>query len=270
MKPEVDYLTCDSYSEELLVSFLTDLGETALDVGTGSGRLTRFLSARSDEVHSFECNPKHIGAIEKGIAGAWEKWSKSSSFDNITLHKVAVSSKDGTTMLRAPKNSYGWGTVEESNRLLRKREEGIDEFEVNMSRIDTIGGAFKNVGFLKVDVEGHEPDVLAGAEQLLRNFGPALYLEIYEGHSPGVSSKVRNRLSASEYDGYFLRGEEVLPIELCDFTKHLTAPPSQCDINFIFTKSEQHKQRVANFVNFSKIYSGKMIEVRSTGLSAQQ
>lgn len=268
MQSESNYLTCESYSEELLISFLASAQETCIDVGAGSGRLTRFLSARCAEVHAFECNPKHIGAIEKGMGGAWAKWSKSSNFDNINLHKMAASSEDGRTVLRAPKDSYGWGTIESSNKLQRKKAEGVDEFEVDMCRIDTLGRFFNSVGLLKIDVEGHEPEVLVGAKKLLSQFQPALYLEIYEGHSPGVSSKVREILGAFGYEGCYLRDGQILPIEQCDFTSHLNNPPSQCDINFIFTKGFIHKDRIAEFLDYSVTFAGKVIEVRPEGFAA--
>lgn len=264
MKPGASYLTCESFSEELLVSFLVDHGETAIDVGAGSGRLTRFLSARSSKVHAFECNPKHINAIENGVRGAWDKWSKSSNFQNIILHKKAASSTDGIAILRAPSESYGWGTIDSSNQLLRKKEEGIDKFKVSMCRIDTIGHSLENVGFLKVDVEGHEPAVLAGAEQLLKRFGPILYLEIYDGHVPGVSEKIQEYLRGHGYKGFYLHNDQILPIEQCDFARHLSAPPSKCDINFIFIKDPAHKARISKFITFSQNYLGKTIEIMPT------
>lgn len=265
MSSDSGYLTCESFSEELLVSFLADPLETAIDVGAGSGRLTRFLSARGLEVHAFECNPKHIGAIEKGMNGAWGQWNKSSPFNNIKLHKMAASNADGSTVLRAPKGSYGWGTIDSSNHLIRKKDEGIDEFEVSMCRIDTVSQSLENVGFLKVDVEGHEPAVLEGSEHLLERCSPALYLEIYEGHAPGVSDKVQSCLHAIGYRGFFVRDERLLPIEQCDFEKHLSAPPTQCDINFIFVRNPAHHDRISDFLHFSEKHLGKVIRVQSAG-----
>jgi len=49
------------------------------------------------------------------------------------------------------------------------------------------------IGFIKIDAEGHEPDVLAGARQLLTRDRPLIYTEVnvwclsaFAGHSPGA------------------------------------------------------------------------------------
>ena len=55
----------------------------------------------------------------------------------------------------------------------RKRDEsdGIESFEVKTNRLDDF--QFKNVGFLKVDVEGHELEVLQGAVETITSSKPA-------------------------------------------------------------------------------------------------
>ena len=49
------------------------------------------------------------------------------------------------------------------------------------------------MGFLKLDAEGHEPDILAGAGRLLAEHTPLVYAEVnvwclsaFAGHSPGA------------------------------------------------------------------------------------
>jgi hypothetical protein len=51
-------------------------------------------------------------------------------------------------------------------------------------------------GFIKIDVENHEPAVLRGAEQLLRTCRPALLIEI---HSPASLDDCVAQLRALEY-----------------------------------------------------------------------
>jgi hypothetical protein len=55
---------------------------------------------------------------------------------------------------------------------------------------------FDAVSFIKIDVEGHEPEVLAGAGALISRFRPTIFMEFnpwtinaYGGHSPAAFAK---------------------------------------------------------------------------------
>jgi FkbM family methyltransferase len=56
---------------------------------------------------------------------------------------------------------------------------------VSVRRLDDIdlGGG---VGFLKIDVEGHEEAVLAGASRTLKQSMPAVLVEVEERHHTGA------------------------------------------------------------------------------------
>ncbi len=60
------------------------------------------------------------------------------------------------------------------------------------------------VGFIKVDVEGHELDVLRGAEATLRRDRPALLVESEERHRPGAVAAVHGFLGSLGYHGFMV------------------------------------------------------------------
>ena len=60
----------------------------------------------------------------------------------------------------------------------------VDEIEVPRITLDSLGQ--DAVGFIKIDVEGHEVDVLAGAREILRRDRPAILVEAEERHRQGA------------------------------------------------------------------------------------
>ena len=53
-----------------------------------------------------------------------------------------------------------------------------EEIEVESVSLDDEG--HHNVGFIKVDVEGFELDVLEGAKQTIENYKPTMMVEVYQ------------------------------------------------------------------------------------------
>jgi ubiquinone/menaquinone biosynthesis C-methylase UbiE len=55
-------------AEPAAIAALVDLdGKRVLEVGCGSGRLTRFLAARAREVHAFDVNPDSVAEAERSL-----------------------------------------------------------------------------------------------------------------------------------------------------------------------------------------------------------
>jgi ubiquinone/menaquinone biosynthesis C-methylase UbiE len=55
-------------NEPAAIAALVDLGgKRVLDVGCGTGRLTRFLAARAGEVHAFDAKPEAVAEAERSL-----------------------------------------------------------------------------------------------------------------------------------------------------------------------------------------------------------
>ena len=63
---------------------------------------------------------------------------------------------------------------------------------------------------MKIDVEGFEPEVLAGAERVLAK-RPAVLLEAEERHRPGVCAQVAEILAGYGLEGLFVADGRVRP-----------------------------------------------------------
>jgi hypothetical protein len=80
--------------------------------------------------------------------------------------------------------------------------------QVPLRRLDDY--AFENVGFIKIDVEGHEESVLRGGLETLQRNRPTLLIEIEERHNSGGLERIREILS--QYDGFFFLHGKKTPI----------------------------------------------------------
>jgi hypothetical protein len=71
---------------------------------------------------------------------------------------------------------------------LRTLDVPVDTVQVALTTLDSFG--FGEVGFFKIDVEGHEEPLLRGAEETLRRSSASVYIEIEERHNPGGLNRI--------------------------------------------------------------------------------
>ena len=100
---------------------------------------------------------------------------------NVTVHEAAVGAIPGTATL-VTDDRPGRDALA---RLGQDTVEGIDpahrvEREVEVIALDDLD--LDDVGFVKIDVEGHELEALAGAERLLGAQRPTVVLEAEQRH----------------------------------------------------------------------------------------
>jgi hypothetical protein len=78
----------------------------------------------------------------------------------------------------------------------------------------------REVGFIKIDGEGHELAVLQGAQQTIRASLPNLLVEIEERHRAGAIGDVSAFLTYLGYEGFFILDGKVLPLAQFDKSVH--------------------------------------------------
>lgn len=158
----------------------------AIDVGVNAGVFSLWMSKFAAGLDSFECNP----SLVRKLRGFLPK--------NVELHACALSSESGETTLRFDPNNTGIGTIETNNRLDNNPGiRSIQEATVPMRRLDEFN--LQRVSFMKIDVEGHELEVLKGAADLLATQKPVLLIEIEERHCAGNLERVPEWLSQFGY-----------------------------------------------------------------------
>jgi hypothetical protein len=80
--------------------------------------------------------------------------------------------------------------------------------------------ALEDVGFVKIDVEGHELAALRGAEQTLRRCRPLVLVEVEDRHRPDAVSSVRAFMATMGYEGWFFLDGVLTPIDRFDVARH--------------------------------------------------
>lgn len=119
--------------------------DLVLDIGANYGEVVLSADYPDAEVHVFEPNPPVADRLERSVAGI------------ATVHRVAVSDRDGTARLGLVPRSSGVSSLE------RSEGRGV---EVPTLRIDSLDLTAQRLLF-KIDVEGHEHAVLRGMARLL-------------------------------------------------------------------------------------------------------
>jgi FkbM family methyltransferase len=151
------------------------VGSRVLDIGAGFGAYSLLFSRMTGsrgEVHAFEPDP-----VSREILGDNVRRNRVS---NVHVQGLCVSSTLGTTILRSRKWGSGRSTIMEhadpQARLERKVETTtVDRFcEDNNLRPDG----------MKIDVEGAEGLVLAGAVRTIEKCSPWILLEFHGGLAP--------------------------------------------------------------------------------------
>jgi FkbM family methyltransferase len=186
------------------------LGSVGWDVGANDGdSLARMLGLFSAEVHSFEPASESFARLRRRFSGARKA----------RLHELAMGDRDGTLVTAEregpirtgqlvavrdmpeqdaavphPLQALPWGPV-------------VGEREVRCVTADAFARVHGMPDFVKVDTEGHEAQILAGASTLLRA-GAAWLVEF---HSEELHEECVGRLSAAGYRAWTIRHPHYAP-----------------------------------------------------------
>ena len=110
--------------------------------------------------------------------------------------------------MRIPPHALGRSTIEAANPLHRMVD--TRDLAVSCKPLDSYG--LKDVGFLKIDVEGHELEVLRGAKETLCRSLPSLLVEAEERHRAGTVAAVWGYLRPWGYRRMILQGSRLVEL----------------------------------------------------------
>jgi FkbM family methyltransferase len=134
--------------------------------------------------------PEKLVMIEPEPAAFAKLKSRFAGRANIELHQVAVGDRDGVTRFRITRDTTGASVLPprlEMRELIGQNWTVESEIECPMKKLDTILAGFAEISLLKMDVQGFEEQVIAGAAEVLRRTKFLLielnYMPQYEGGS---------------------------------------------------------------------------------------
>jgi len=159
------------------------------------------LSRRAAHVHAFEPHPRLAAVLRATLPS------------RATIYEAAASDRNGMTQLHIPlvdgREDQGIASVE-TGAFDDTFEGSFGSLDVRALTLDSLSDC--NIGFIKIDVEGHELSVLQGAEKLLARRRPTVLVEVEERHSPGALGRVTAFFDALNYRGFFLFDSALRPL----------------------------------------------------------
>lgn len=143
----------------------------ALDVGANIGNHSVYFSRHFKEVHAFEPHPVTCRILE----------INASLYSGIRVHNVALSDRAGAAhLVENPTNLGGSRIVAGSSASAVISLQRLDDCEIDRSQISLI----------KLDVEGHEAQVLRGGVETLQESMPVVLFEAHATDFDGPMDEV--------------------------------------------------------------------------------
>jgi FkbM family methyltransferase len=197
------------YEPELgVLPLLVDPNRTSVDAGANRGTYTYFLSKLSRHVYAYEPNPAMRWILQR------------SSARNVSVLPMALSDRTGTAEFAVPKKQSTFRNNAGSLEVAQLESESPDlvRFPVSTARLDDQG--VTDVGFIKIDVEGHEREVLAGARLVIERDWPVLLIEMMESLAPGETNDNLQFVEQLGYQSFLLVGQRLVDYRLaCRMTE---------------------------------------------------
>lgn len=157
---------------ETELQYLDQIGPnegTAVDIGANVGLFAYHMAQWYDEVYAFEVNEALTKLLEAFDA------------DNIHVINKGCSSRTGQATLHIPsvrdEALTGWATLDPETY---PSVQTYIQKDVKVCRLDDY--ELQEVGLIKIDVEGHELDVIKGAEATITRSRPHVIAEIKPQH----------------------------------------------------------------------------------------
>ncbi len=202
-----------------LLPFLIDRTKDAIDVGANKGVYAHVMAQTARHVHAFEPNPSMFRLLQQTAAR------------NVTTYEIALANRSGTADLRIPLGNKGYSN-QGASLSSAKPMRNFASVTVETRRIDDY--RFDAVGFIKIDVEGFEDEVIAGAAETIARCRPNLLVEIEEKHTKVPIERSLERFLALDYAGLFLLDDVLHDLSAFDPERHHRQARSGFVFNFIF------------------------------------
>lgn len=190
-------------TELSLLPHLCDPDRDAIDVGANHGCYTLFMRKYARHVVAFEPNPRLADELVQKFE------------PEVTVCPDALSRSNGRAPLHIPvidgQDIAGLGSLDPANSV-----HAATDHEILVTTRALDDAFLGDVGFIKIDVEGHEGAVLEGAQTTIARCRPNALVELEERHTAHAIDNARTFFANLNYRGFFVRDGKILPIERFD------------------------------------------------------
>ena len=190
--------------------------KNTLDIGAATGMYSSHFAEHSKSVICFEAVPPVYEQLKK----IKEK------HNNVITHNLAVSNEVGLLDFYVDDKRL-------SNSSFQNLVEG-QKIQVETTTIDSL--KLVDVGFLKVDVEGVELDVLVGANDTIEEYKPTCMGEVYAKFNKYPVETTFEFFFNRDYRCFYNhRGQGLKPVRNIQEGIEATKIPEITDGDFLFT-----------------------------------
>ena len=201
--------------EIILLDQFIKSGDYCFDIGANKGHYIYKLNklTQSEKIFAFEPIPKNYTFL-KNI------------FPECKIFKYALSNEAGITKMKIPMvdNKLLDTRAKIDFNILEKNESSYKTIKIECSTIDLFvkHNNIRKIDFLKIDVEGHEFNILKGGIKAIKKFRPIILIEIEQRHHVYNISQIFNFIKELKYEiKYFnLSAMKFNPLESFDVGKN--------------------------------------------------
>ena len=157
---------------EYALKYVQNFNTNAIDAGSNIGFWSKNMCEKFKHVYAFEPHPDNIECYKENLK----------NYKNYTLYDIAISNVSNVQMNlyvspdecgNASLNDFG---VKEGTTARKLTNDQITSIKVNVKKIDEYN--FENIGFIKVDCQNHEKEVIEGGIETIDRCSPVLCLEL--------------------------------------------------------------------------------------------
>lgn len=189
-------------------------GDIAVDIGAHKGAYLywmRHSTKKQGTVFAFEPQVKLYHYLKSVYSNP--------KHSNITIENKGLSNQMGEVSFFIPKTAKGDSP---GARIDRQEQEAYDQTTIQTTTLDQYF-LDRNIhpNLIKIDVEGHEKQVIEGGLKLLETTHPALLIECENRHlTNSTVYDVFRLLTDIGYKGFFFQNNKRVPLELFDVETH--------------------------------------------------
>ncbi|MEN2785438.1 FkbM family methyltransferase [Sphingomonas qilianensis] len=182
--------------EYAILDQLVDRRRRALDIGANAGMYTGALLPLVTGVIAFEPNP----ALAAQARRAWPR---------ARIEQCALGDATGEAELRMPVSEAGVVMSGYASIAAGKQWAREQRVTVPVRRLDDFH--LTAIGFIKIDVEGHELATVRGGWDTITRERPTMLIESEADHAPGCPQALVDLLATIGYSAQFYDGTVVRP-----------------------------------------------------------
>ena len=148
----------------------SNIQNTFIDIGANIGNHSVYFSDIFSEIHAFEPNP----IIYKILNANAELNNK------IKTYNVGLGDKENKEILKINAGNLGASHIRKYYTRSLPRFQSSQAIEIKINKLDNYIDLFRNLSFIKLDIEGMEFLALKGAEKVIMKFKPVIQFELLQ------------------------------------------------------------------------------------------